>query len=126
MSYTAASQAVYTIYGVAFTGNFPFTVPLPAASAPPVLEITLVAAPPFAPVWEQLQPSGHSRIRTATGEPWLTCYEFAECEVRRLAQTADFYLYADRILCHLLDPERLVDAEIGLLGMVLALSLIHI
>lgn len=120
MSDTAASQAIYTIYGVAFTSNFPFTVPLPAASALPVLEITLVAAPPFAPAWDQLRPTGHSRIRAATGEPWLTCYAFDECEVRRLAQTADFYLYADRILCHLLDPVGLVDAEIGLLGTVLA------
>jgi hypothetical protein len=120
MSYTAASQAVYTIYGVAFTSNFPFTVPLPVTPAPPALEITLVAAPPFTPAWEQLQPAGHSRIRTASGEPWLTCYEFDECEVRRLAQIADFYLYADRIFCHLLDPEQVVDAEIGLLGTVLS------
>ena len=120
MSYTTACQPVYTIYGVAFTSNFPFTVPLPVTSAPPVLAITLVATPPFTPAWEQLQPAGHSRIHTATGEPWLTCYEFDECEVRRLAQTADFYLYADRILCYMPDPDKLVDAEIGLLGTVLA------
>ncbi len=116
----AASQPVYTIYGVAFTSNFPFSAPLPVTTAPPVLEITLVAAPPFTPAWEQLQPTGHSRIRTASGEPWLTCYEFDDCEVRRLAQTADFYLYADRILCHLLDPAQVVDVEIGLLGTVLS------
>ena len=124
MNAAQGAWPVYSLYGITLTGNFPFTTPLspaePSLVSPGMLQVICVTSPPLDLDWTQLRPVALSRTRLANGEPWLTCYEVGECEVRRIAHIADFYLYHERILCHILAPEKMIDAEIALLGAILA------
>lgn len=128
MNAAPTAWPVYSLYGISLTGNFPFTTPLSPAVppivssvvSPSVLQVVCVTSPPLDLDWTQQRPVALSHTRLSNGEPWLTCYEVGECEVRRIAHLADFYLYPEHILCHIHAPEKMIDVEIALLGAILA------
>jgi hypothetical protein len=86
----------------------------------PDLIFTCVPTAPLPGGWEQAAPAYISPYRTEDGQIILYLYRQATCDVLRFTHVADFYLWPERILCHLLDPAYDYLVEIRLLGPVLS------
>ncbi len=84
------------------------------------LSFTCVAQAPLATNWEQVRPAFSSPWHTEEGESVGYLYQLHSCDVMRFTQCADFYLWDNRIICHLLDPALRYLVEIRLLGPVLS------
>jgi hypothetical protein len=119
----------YRVYGVGLETEFPFTWPVPGTSGPVDLRFDLEDAPPGTGDAEE---GGATRTATidvpdvragARDEEVITYHRRAGLDIVRIRDTAEHYLYSDRILCHLHRSEWAFLAEIQLLGIVLALWL---
>ena len=111
---------LYDIFGITLTSDFPFANRLAKGTASPDLSFTCIAQPPIPPGWQQTAPSYASPYRTDAGESIVYLHRLENCDVLRFTNAVDFYLWSDRILCHLLDPGCDYLVEIYLLGAVLS------
>jgi hypothetical protein len=109
----------YTLYGLTLSSNVSFTTPLLTAAGLPDVTFTYAADPPCIVDWQTLT-SVYATARPDNGQPFCTCYRLDSCEVLRFADGTDFYLWPRHIICHLLDPTQRSQAELHLLGTVLA------
>ena len=81
-----------------------------------------------APAAARRRLAGHAPAYTSPnhsddGESSAYVYRLDDCDVLRFTREADFYLWPDRIVCHLLDPACAYQVEIYLLGTVLSFFL---
>lgn len=112
--------SIYSVYGLTFRSNFPFTNSLKAGSAACDFTVIRVPTGPLVPNRSHSRPLYTSPYRTDKGTCLLYLYRENEVDLLRFPQTADFYLYQDRILCHPAGPERQEALELHFLGDVLA------
>lgn len=132
MQETHSDWQTYHLYGFTVRSDFPFA-DLPVAwrvtaeESTADLVFTFAAQPPRQVDWQTVAPlyvepyyhTPDGAVRT--GSPFFMLYELPEgAEVLRFAAVADFYLWPERIVCHLLDPAEVRLAELYLLGTVLA------
>ena len=119
---TAKSSAwpLYSIFGITLTSDFPFANRLVKGSGSPRLSFSCVDQPPIPPGWQQTAPAYASPYRTDAGESVVYLHRLEDCDVLRFTNAADFYLWSDRILCHLLNAAYDYLVEIFLLGAVLS------
>jgi len=110
----------YRLFGLTLASDFPFVTVLPGANGTPDLRFTCVLEPPLRPDWPSLAPVYVNSRRQPTGGNLVSLYGLNECEVLRFPGTADFYLWPDRIVCHLTAPGAERQAEMQFLGTVLA------
>ncbi len=110
----------YRLFGLTMASDFPFATSLGADDGEPDLVFSCIDDAPERIVWDRHSPLYRSPYRTAAGEPTLTAYRFTDLDVLRFTGEADFYLYPDRILCHLLASDAAYSVEISLLGIVLS------
>jgi len=112
------------LYGITLASDFPFAAPLDwagsMASGPPDLTFSVCLEAPVPAVWEKEPPVYKSPWRTEEGESALFLYRAPGVEVLRFPGLLDFYLWPDRITCHLVDPRSQFLVELRLLGPVLA------
>lgn len=109
----------YRLYGMTLATDFDFANRLLTGSGSPDLTFACVSSAPLAEEWDQAEPAYVSPPRK-NGLSVILIYRVGEdCWVIRFP-TADFYLWPDRILCHLPNPEHHYLVEIQLLGVVLA------
>ncbi|UCH92591.1 MAG: hypothetical protein JSV88_20155 [Candidatus Aminicenantes bacterium] len=121
--YNAAHSSdwpVYRIFGITLNSDFPFANRLAKGTDPPNLSFSCIKQPPIPLGWTQAAPSYASSFRTVDGESVVYLHRLDTCDVLRFTRAADFYLWPDRILCHLLDPAYDYLVEIFLLGTVLS------
>ena len=109
----------YRLFGLTLASDFPFANRL-APGGIPDLTFTCVDRSPLPTNWDQATPSYGSPYRTDDGESIAYLYRLDTCDVLRFTRVADFYLWPDRIICHLLDPAYDYLVEIRLLGPVLS------
>lgn len=110
----------YSVYGLTLRTDVSLVTPLmPSEGAPDVTFTRVGARPPEAEAGE-LRPLRHSRARLPGGEPWLSLCRSDRFDLIRVAEVVDFYLFSDRIVAHLRDPEYAELVETYLLGGVLA------
>lgn len=114
---TSVSPA-YRLYGLILASSYPFVTPLPVASGPPDVTFTCVAASPRPVPWS-LRPMS-SPSASDTDEPAFALHRLDDCDVMHFAGLADFFLWPDRIVCHLFDPTYSYMVELLLIGVVLA------
>ncbi len=114
------ASATYRIFGLTLASDFPFANRLAPGLGVPDLTFTCVTAAPLPSSWEQATPAYTSSYRTDDGESIFYLYQLDACDVLRFTRVADFYLWPDRIICHLLDPDYEYLVEIRLLGPVLS------
>lgn len=110
----------YSIYGLNLKTDFPLTSPLLPGNGPPDLTFTCRSeAPPeaAAAVPRLLR---HSPHLLPSGESYESLYRTDGFDLIRLTEVVDFYLFEDRIVGHLLDPEYYYVVELRLLGDLLA------
>lgn len=112
----------YRTYGVTFSTLYPFVTPLPPTEGPADLAFRVVAMPPVTG-WERGAPLFQSPRLLEDGRPRLFVYSGSGHHVLRFTDVADFYLWPDRIDCHLRDPDYELMIEVHLLGLVFSLWL---
>jgi hypothetical protein len=122
--------STYELYGLVLATDFPFASSLPPGPPPglspddglPDLIFTCAGAPPAAALVDGDLPAPvyTSRLRNAQGESNCTFHRLGELDLLRFPDVGDFYLGADRIVCHLADLGDLGAVEILFLGTVLS------
>lgn len=112
--------STYSVYGLTLASDFPFSNQLiPGVSAPDLtFSCTMVA--PAVDDLKPSNPSSGSLFSADDDESNFTIYRRSSYDVLHFANSADFYLWSDRIICHLFNPEQSSWVEIGLLGAVLS------
>jgi hypothetical protein len=110
----------HRLFGIELASDFPFATPLDDGLGDSDVRFSCASDPPVSIDWECHDAHYRSPFPTASGEPTLEIYRLGGLDVLRFAGTADFYLYPEKIHCHLLDPEAAYAVEIRLLGVVLA------
>lgn len=107
----------YQLYGLTIGSCFPFTHHLTTSCAQPDLIFECVDSSPVEQDWQDSTPLFPT---DSTSELNIYFYAQKDFDVLRLPGTGDFYIWSDRIICHL-DPEAsLIWLEIQLLGTVLS------
>ncbi len=113
---------VYSLYGLTLASDFPFANRLPEGAGPPDLTFSLADAPPVTG-WEERPSVYASPSRLDGGESLIYVYRQDDFHVLRFTEVADFYLWPQDIVCHLLDPAYDYVVEIYLLGIAFSLWL---
>lgn len=114
---------VYSLYGLNLASDFPFASQLERGVGHPDLTFRLVDAPPVAG-WEGDTPSFASSPQLdGVEESLMYVYRRDGYDVLRFTDVADYYLWPDSIVCHLLDPAYEHLVEIYLLGVASSLWL---
>lgn len=85
----------------------------------PDLTFSVRLLAPAPPPCRESPPVYTSPWRTEDGESASLLYRTPDFEILRFPELLDFYLWPDRIVCHLLDPSARLLIEIRLLGPVL-------
>lgn len=118
--------STFRIFGLTLASDFAFANRLAqatAAGATPDVTFSCVDEPPQEIGWQAIAPAYASPIQTDGGESPFSIHRMAECDILCFTRVADFYLWTDRIVCHLLDPAHAYLVEIHLLGSVLSFFL---
>lgn len=110
------------LYGLHLASDFPLAAGYGKESSrdSPDLTFSVRRLAPAPPLWQQTPPVYASPWQTENGESASLLYRTPGFEVLRFPGLFDFYLWMDRIVCHLLDPGSRVLVEIRLLGPVFA------
>jgi hypothetical protein len=114
--------STHQVYGVSLRSGFDFAVPLSATDDAPDLEFVCQSDPPIDVDLTRLE----TVLDTATDPGWTDPFHYLRLDgvdVVRLPDHADYYLFDDRIVCHLLDPALRYLVENQLFGTVFALWL---
>jgi hypothetical protein len=115
--------AIFEVYGVRLASDYPFAVPMTVASGPPDLTFTVVDEPPVSWSPNEVEDVCGVGIDEDWGDTLFSFYRLSDVTVVRLHDHADYYLWDDRIVCHLLDPSLAYLVDNQLFGGVLALWL---
>jgi hypothetical protein len=110
----------HRVFGLRLDSDYPFASRLAKGSGTPHLTFSCVDQPPLDLDREQIEPSYASPPRTGEGEGNTLLYRLGACDILRFSGVADFFLWSDRIDCHILDPAYGFLVELRLLGPVLA------
>ncbi len=107
----------YSLYGLTLASDFSFETPLISSVGEPDLTFTLTSTSPMLEEWKHSTPAYTSSLTTDDGEASLYLYRQSTYDVLHFTDTADFYIWSNKIICHPLAP---VDSwiEINLLGSV--------
>ena len=113
-------KKVYRVFGLTLASDFPFANRLVPAgtgdSLIPDLAFALAQTTPPPRRWEEATPIYASDLRSEGTESSLYLYRVDDCEVLRFTGVADFFLWSDRIVCHLVDAAHGYLVELRLLG----------
>jgi hypothetical protein len=110
----------HSAFGVLLDGDFPFRVRLAAGTGDPEVTITASSQRPRADPWESGKPIYTSPRRRPDGGSVCHLHRSKGCDVLCFPDLSDFYLWPDRIVCHLRGSQRRDLAELNLLGPVFA------
>lgn len=110
------------LYGLHLASDFSLSTACGEGSGLGSPDLTFSVHPlaPAPPLWQQTAPIYASPWQTENGESASLLYRTSGFEVLRFPGLFDFYLWTDRIVCHLLDPSAGFLVEIRLLGPVFA------
>lgn len=109
--------AVYRLYGRMVASGFAFANQLIPGASPPDLSFECISSSPLPGALDSAEPAYASPPAPKDGRSDILLYRLDACLAVRF-RTADFYLWDDRIVCHLPDPEYSYLVEIQLLGVV--------
>jgi hypothetical protein len=110
----------FQLFDLSVASNYLFKTRFPAAGSPVDLFFACQRHAPLAVEWEQVRPQFASRQETTEGASQFLLLAAGGCVMLRFANIADFYLWTDTIVCHLVDPAYDYLVEIYFLGTVMA------
>ncbi|MCI0558898.1 MAG: hypothetical protein MN733_10415 [Nitrososphaera sp.] len=119
----SSNWQTYRLFGLVVRSDFPLSLnPLNVADdEEEALLFTCSESPPLEYNWEHVKASYASSILDKHNRSVAFLFELAECDVMRFTDSVDFYLWRDRIICHLRHPIDNSTIESHLLGSVLSL-----
>ncbi len=123
MSESVARERVVEVYGLRIASAFPFRFTMRTSDGPADLAFAMVDAAPLDPGWDELPASFDNARPDQYSDMVHRVVRVDDCVVARFADAADFFLWNDRILCHLREQRLAHGVEIWLFGTVLALWL---
>lgn len=97
---------VYQVFGLSLVSDYPFGARLLPGEGPADLVFTCKTASPGNIDWDGRLPAYASANRNAQGQSHFSYYRLDGYDVMRYAGLADYYLWSDGILCHLLNPDQ--------------------
>ena len=101
---------IYRVYGQSLASDFTFKTRLLPGSGNPDLTFSLVSSAPDYLTWREIEPVIHNEyIHLYCGEAF---------DLFRFIDLADFDIFSEKIVCHLLDPEYNYQVEVLLLGLI--------
>lgn len=112
-------ERTFTLYGVTLRSRFPFANRMIESSGPVQLEFVASLSPPDVPTWADAPVAFASVDLLDDGRPRVSVVSVPGFQVVRIAGLSDYYLWDDRIWCHLLDPDYPYTVEIHLLGVIM-------
>ena len=118
-SRTDRGRSTYRLFGLNLASSFPFASRLVEAEGPPDITFTCTDEAPVDDPWQQTAPV-FSTPPMDDGRIRLQVYWQEGYDVVHFTDVADFFVWPDRIVCHLLDSEYDYAVEIHLLGVVLS------
>ena len=110
----------FALFGTSLASHFPFANRLAVTAREPELAFSCVSQAPIAQTWSSSRPIYASANLIDDRQSFLYLYRGTDFEVLRFSEVADFYVWPDRIVCHLLDPKYDFMVELHLLGFVLS------
>lgn len=110
----------YDLYGLTLVTDFPFARRLASGSADSDLAFTCVTASPLPGALTREKPIYASPSDNEDHESDFHLYSLEACLVLSWSPYLDFYLWPNRIVCHVRDPERYRFVEMLLLNVVFA------
>ncbi len=116
----------YRVYGVTLATDLPLSWPVPVADVglePADVTFTCQPEAPIEVDWAAHPPIYSANLVSADGATDIAYHALPGVDVIRVRGAADHYVYPERIVCHVDEPELAWLLEIHLLGMVLALWL---
>jgi hypothetical protein len=114
---------VYSLYGLSLASNFSFSNRLAHGTGTLDVVFTCTVNDPPATGWDVHQPVYSSAAQLVSGQSLLYIYRQRDYYVIRFTEVADYYLWPDRIVCHLLDEAYEYLVEIHMLGIVFSIWL---
>ena len=105
----------YSLFGLALASDVPFIRPLRAGAGQPDLTFTCQAEPPFEVAPAALTPTRSTR-QTDERLRMPRVLRTEACDVVQVADDITFYIWHDRIICHLSDPARFDRVEMYFLA----------
>lgn len=114
---SSTPTTTYQIYGFRIRSNFSFTHTLNVVEGQPELLFLCISEPPIHQDWKRVPP-----VFPGNGEPDLGVhlYPQTDFDILHFPGSGDFYIWADRILCHPVEPINVAQLEIDFLGTVLS------
>ncbi|QBI20266.1 hypothetical protein ER308_12280 [Egibacter rhizosphaerae] len=107
----------FHLFGRTVATEVPFTTPLVPSTEAPDLTYHLTTGTPDVP---NLGPVLHAQPPVIDGVHFAYVHRAGEAYLLRFSKVADFYLWPDRVVCHLRDIDVPWLAELRLLGPVMA------
>ncbi|MDQ3509400.1 MAG: hypothetical protein M3494_15555 [Actinomycetota bacterium] len=105
---------LYGLFGVTLASGFPFKSNLPEASGEPDVVFEVSGAAPVEDGGLELVYAAEPYFED--GRSLTYVYRGEGCHLLRFTEVADYYLWDDRIVCHLLEAKYEYIVEIYLLG----------
>jgi hypothetical protein len=124
MSYRNSEWPRYRFFGLTLASDFRLLERVAVSGNPtPNLTFTCTVVESFPNDWTGVSPTYISPYLTKGGESILRVYDQPECVVLHFTDTAEFYVWPDRIVCYQLRRAYRYQVEMWLVGTVLALWL---
>lgn len=115
-----ASQQTHRLYGVTLGSDFAFANRLMPGTAQPQLTFHCTEAGAPAVDWQATAPVYASPVLDDDGNSELQLFQTPDYSVLHYPNCTDYYLWRDRIICHLTNDFHRYWVEVGLLGGVLS------
>lgn len=111
---------IFSLFGLTMATDFKFVSKLRISHNKPDFTFTISKKPPIKVIWGQKRPDYSSIYINDDGKSFSYIYILKNCDVYKITGVADFYIFNDRIVCHLYKKEDYHLVEIQFLGTVLS------
>jgi hypothetical protein len=110
------------VYGIRLASDYDFVSSLPPTTGPPDVSFSCTTLAPRGIDWAAATVV-EAQGRRADGASVFVFARFPDHAALRITGAADFHIWPDRVVCHVVDERHQYLVEIALFGMVLALWL---
>jgi len=100
---------IHRVYGLTFASDYPFASRFLAGTGRPDFTFTSGGEMPIPAEWRSIPPAYVSAFTNEAGDSLLRVHRTGDCDVMHFPGIAEYYLFADRIVCR---PLGEVESEV--------------
>ena len=113
-------RRTFSLFGWRLSSPYPFRFALAPGRGAAELHFDVVDAAPLPQGWDSLPPSFDASRPGARDDQMSAVVVCGDCHVLRFSTRADFFVWPERIACHLHDPRDAFAIDVWLFGTVFA------